>query len=256
MNQNGLDQEEHIRFIILTTQRSGSTWLVDLLNQVPDLTVYGEMLTHKPRNWFAGASEYPGFVKMKLGRFGRFFLFKYLNGLYQRPGTVGFKLHYTHVKRYPEMLFYLFMKKIYVVHLIRKNPLDVVISTARVKQTGQGHLVKDGKENKQGRITDTRIFLDPNKILSQMKRHQCKIWLFRTVVSWLKLAFIEVFYEDISRDPSNFHDLFTFLNINQDVHSLSSNTMKIVKGKPADVISNYPEIQKVLTGTPFECFLK
>ena len=52
-------------FVILSTQRSGSTWLVDVLDKSEDASVYGELFMRKKMKWLAGSCDYPHFGVVK-----------------------------------------------------------------------------------------------------------------------------------------------------------------------------------------------
>ena len=56
-----MNSTQDTRFVILTTQRSGSTWLVDVLNNLSNVATYGELFLPETRLWDAGALDYPRF---------------------------------------------------------------------------------------------------------------------------------------------------------------------------------------------------
>ncbi|MEE9601656.1 MAG: hypothetical protein V3V75_00020, partial [Thermoguttaceae bacterium] len=107
------------KFVILSSQRSGSTWFVDVLNGHPDTNAYGELFL-PPKVKRDGAEQSaasPGteaYVKDRLHGFPRFLadsperaripvwgVFGYLNTLYRQSGAVGFKVMYTQLFAYP-----------------------------------------------------------------------------------------------------------------------------------------------------------
>jgi len=239
------------KFVVLTSQRSGSAWLISTLNMINDSTAYSELFLDRKRipgekKWDSDFA-YPRFIEKKHNGLALrpFSVFSYLKGLYQNPGAVGFKLMYSQLRAYPEILFYLVRHRIRIVHLIRQNHLDVVISHAIRSKTKQSHLVT-GQAKK-----DVQVKLDPNTLISQLKKLQRNIMLARRLLRWLKLPHIEVAYEDLLRDHSHFALIWEFLSINQEGFVPQSNLVKIRKGNPADVISNYEEIKTVLAGSSF-----
>jgi hypothetical protein len=125
-------------FVVLTTQRSGSVWLMSTLNSLKDVTAHGELLLPRSRSrdlrWDSDFAR-PRYIESGLRSPRPFSLFSYLNGLYRTPGTVGFKLMYSQLRRYPETLAYLIARRIRVVHLVRENHLDVLISHAVCRQS-------------------------------------------------------------------------------------------------------------------------
>src|SRR5688572_33465139 len=133
-------------FVVLTTNRSGSEWVMSTLNNFQNVSGHGELFLPRPRNldnkWDANFA-YTRFVETKFQRFTvrPFSVFSYLNTLYSTPEKVGFKLMYKQLGLYPEILAYLVQRRIRVLHLIRRNHLDVMLSYAVKAKIGQAHLL-------------------------------------------------------------------------------------------------------------------
>lgn len=199
------------KFIVLSTQRSGSTWLIDILNNLENTTAYGELFLRQKRTWDAGSLDYPRFSEAKLkGPAVRpLSTFAYLDGLYRMPGPVGFKLMYSQVRVYPEILVYLCRHHVRVVHLVRRNHLDVVISGAITAKTDQAHLLSGQPEP-----NDIRIEINPETLINRLKKLQRNIMIARKPLRWCRLPHIEVTYEDLLRDQSCFSLIWNFLSIN------------------------------------------
>ena len=156
-------------FVVLSTQRSGSTWVVDMLNSHPRVLAQSELFMHggegHPR--WGGDREllyWQTFIADKGGgRVARpYWLWHYLGRAFSaRPGidAVGFKLMYSQLTRISKPLMpALWLKRARIIHLMRRNALDVVLS----KQAGearQGVLhARDGQEVEAVRLrldTDT-----------------------------------------------------------------------------------------------------
>src|SRR4029078_8778188 len=64
---------------------------------------------------------------------------RYLRDLYASPGSVVFKLMDSQLRSFPEILPFLVREKIDVVHLVRRNHVDVLISFALQTQSRRGH---------------------------------------------------------------------------------------------------------------------
>lgn len=113
-------------FVLFTTQRSGSTWVIDTLNFVDTVSAYGELLLRQPRVWDVGPDDYPrlidypdkNHVSQRLPSVRPLKTFAYLDGLYKGKGerqehdsignaqitqSVGFKLMYSALRQYPEV---------------------------------------------------------------------------------------------------------------------------------------------------------
>src|SRR5579864_4186919 len=105
-------------FVLLSTQRSGTSWVMDRLTKHPHVGGYGELLLAGVKgrpNWPPGSNDRPflaGYVHERRGGggergWGHRYLFAYLDHLYEprrELQAVGFKLMYSHVVRYPEVL--------------------------------------------------------------------------------------------------------------------------------------------------------
>lgn len=237
------------RFLVLTSARSGSTWLIDMLRSIDNTRVYGEMFLRRERQQYA---DYPRFVERRpdRGEIRPWSVFSYLNRLYGQPGTVGFKLMYAQLLFFPEIWIYLWRHRIRIVHLVRSNHLDVVISREFLKIRDRPHFVV-GQEPEP-----MEIHLDPALVLREMKRLRRNISLARTFLRGFNLPHIEVSYEELTRSPTSFNSIWDFLLINVERRIPTSKLQKIRKRTQADVIRNYDEIKRALEGTEFANLLE
>lgn len=235
------------KFVVLTKRRSGSTWVIDSLNNLEDTTAYHELFLPTGRAT-AYPAGYPRFIETKpKGMAVRpFSVFSYLNELYRKPGTVGYQLMYSQLRMYPEILAYLRMNHIRVIHLVRQNDLDVVISVEMAQARGQWHRLRGQPE-----LDAIQICLDPQTLIGQMKRRRRIIMVARKLLHWCRLSHLEVAYDDLLRDQACFSLLWDFLSINPEGHMPQSNLIKIRKAGHADIISNYGEVKEALAGTEF-----
>jgi hypothetical protein len=179
-----------------------------------------------------------------------FSVFSYLNMLYSKPGIVGFKLMYAQLGSYPEILAYLIRYRIRVVHLVRQNHLDVLISYAVKAQLGKAHLLSG-----QSAPDEVRVDLDPNSLVRQIARLRKKQNLARKLLTWCKLPQMEIAYEDLLRDQANFGQILNFLSIDPQEQKTQSTVVKIRRGGHRDVIKNYEEVKHVLAGSKFAAML-
>ena len=240
------------KFIVFTSQRSGSSWLISILTKLENTTAYGELFLRRKRvpgdqKWDSNFA-YPRFLETEPnGLIIRpFSTCSYLNGVYRKPGAIGFKLMYWHLRLYPEILAYLVRHHIRVVHLVRQNHLNVVISGAIRAKTGRAHPLSGQPE-----LDDMRIELNPETLISRLNKLQRNILIARRLLRWCRLPHIEVAYEDLLRDQSGFNLIWNFLSINPEEHMPQSNLIKIRKGRHSDVISNYDEVKEALASSEF-----
>jgi hypothetical protein len=70
------------------------------------------------------------------------------------------------------------------------------------------------------------------------------------------LAHLEVIYEDLVRDQTNFHAIGDFLSIDSRQQVPQSALTKIRKAGHRDVIGNYEQVRQVLVNSKFAGLLE
>jgi LPS sulfotransferase NodH len=257
-------------FILLATQRTGSSWVQEMLNSHPDLKVYSELFLPDARGlplWEPSDFEFArSFVDARARRprivTRRYWTLAYLRRLFDQgiSEKVGFKYMYDQVRHSPEVLPYAAVARVPVVHLIRRNLLDTVVSSELARASGLYHLPTDGRPPipwLASERTEVKIRLEPREVMTQLTRLTRQR---RRVRSWLRLSrtrTFEVEYEALVADPSRFGTILAFLGIQDpDVSVLGSSLKKLRTEPRSQVIANYAELESTLTGTPFETFLR
>lgn len=244
------------KFVVLTTNRSGSVWVMSTLNSLPGVTAQGELFLPRTRvseNRWDSYFAIPRFIEAKSKGFSLrpFSVFSYLNNLYRTSGIIGFKLMYNQLGLYPEILVYLIWHRIRVVHLVRHNHLDVLLSYAFKAEIGQAHLLSG-----QSAPENIQVTLDTENLVKQMERLEKKQNLARRLLRWFGLPHMEIAYEDLLHDQSNFLLIWKFLSITPEEHIPESTLIKIRRGDHRQVISNYDEIKEVLASSKFASLLE
>lgn len=238
-------------FVLFTTQRSGSTWVASVLNGFDDVVVHDELLLRRRRSTeprWDSEFAYPRYVETR-GRYGRLrpvSVFSYLNALYASDRWVGFKLMYSDVKAYPEVLPYLLARRMRVVHLVRRNHLDVLISFAVKRDIGKAHILAA-----EDRPQALSIELDTTSLLGDLERLQRKHGVARRLLELGRFKHLEIAYEDLVRDPSTFRELLRFLDIPSTDDVAGSNIVRTRQGTQSDVLSNYDDVRRTLAGSKF-----
>jgi hypothetical protein len=243
-------------FIVLSTQRSGSTWVVDMLNSHPRLLAYSELFMHggegTPR-WGPPEGDLPYWqthvAETGANRLTRpYHLWRYLGRAFaQRPGidAIGLKLMYSQLTRIARPLMpALWLKRVRIIHLIRRNALDVVLS----KEAGsarQGVLhARAGQP-----VEAVRIRLSTENLLARMTAHERQVAAARVRFKRVGLRYREVVYEDLVEDEQGFAELFRFLEL--EPQPVSSSLQKVNPTAHEELIENYGEVREALEGTPF-----
>jgi LPS sulfotransferase NodH len=243
------------KFVILTDQRSGSTWLVDILNSHPEVIAFSELFienTKKNKPTWAGEKDvllWRAYIRKSKSIFKHlrpFSCLRYLNYIYaykQSINAIGFKLMYHQLWHCPEILVYLLLKKAKVVHLIRSNILDVIISKEASLIRGSFHSINN--------VSQVQVKLNTSNLLKRLRWLDTKIKLAKRIFSCSGVPYIEVEYEKLKSNPSSFNDILNFLGIEPGKQKLETPLRKLSKGSHMEIIANYEEVKKALKNTKY-----
>jgi len=248
-------------FILLTTQRSGSTWFIDILNKTEGINAYGELFiplkggkkqtpVSELTSLESRESEYSfilyQYLKFEWFRQRPFSVFLYLNTFYGHGGHNGFKLMYSQLLFYPEVWLYILLNKISIVHLVRSNFLNIIISTQIRKITGIPHV-----DSGQAKILNPKIHLDPKKTINKLRWLNRNYWIARILLRMFNVQNIEIKYEDLQVNKILYQDVLQFLSVDDNHHVNESKFQKIVTKEHKDLITNYFELKAHLEQTRF-----
>jgi LPS sulfotransferase NodH len=249
------------RFVVLSTQRSGSTWVVDMLNSHPRVLAYSELFMHGGEGRPKWGTEqdllyWQTFIAGKGGgRLARaYWLWHYLGRAFAaRPGidAVGFKLMYSQLTRIARPLMpALWLRRARIIHLMRRNALDVVLS----KEAGEARRgvlhARSGED-----VEAVRIRLSTEDLLERMIAHDRQIEGARVRFKHVGVPYTEVVYEDLVADEAGgFDSLFRFLGV--EPAPVSSSLQKVNPTAHEELIENYGEVRDALEGTKFAAQLR
>lgn len=233
-------------FLVLTSQRTGSGWLMDRINNVPGAQGHMELFYHDVRRKpaMAGCNDYLRFVEQRseLGRRPRA-VFTYLDRLYARPGAVGFKLMYSQLREYPDILPYLALRRIRIVHLVRMNHLDVVISEALAQATGTAHVTVDDGEQRP-----VVVDVDAATIVQRVRWLESKQRTMRALIGVLPCPVLEVSYESLCEDDAAFDRVVGFIGASTATAAKpASRLVKRQRLPHEQVLCNYSDVAAALT---------
>lgn len=248
-------------FVLLSKQRSGSTWVMDLLDSHPQIRGYDELFhaggfghprvgrnrdivcwrtysaIHRPRNRWAMLRLY----------------FEYLDAevFCAHPGetTTGFKLMYNQASTELGVVAYLQVHRVPVVHLIRGNYLDAILSEETSAARGVFHVEAGAK------LSALQIDLDPCTLVDRLDEREAAV---RGAAEFLRRAgmpYHEVLYEDLLADPRALKPVLAFLGVREDV-PLKSGLSKINPTDHRQLLRNYDEIKATLAGSRFADMLR
>jgi LPS sulfotransferase NodH len=158
---------------------------------------------------------------------------------------------YAQLGLYPEILPYLIWHRIRIIHLVRRNHLDVLLSYTIKAKVGQAHLLAG-----QAAPEDLRVEMNTKDLVKKMGRLQKKQNLARRLLAWSRLPHLEIAYEDLLSDPAHFDWILNFLAVEPGENSQPSSLVKIRRGGHREVISNYDEVKEVLASSQFASLLE
>ncbi len=240
------------KFCIFTTQRSGSTWLTELLDSHPETRTFEELFLWRDKHRWSDPNmkTFYDFCQQN-GNYRPWIIFQYLDTLNSYPDEhekIGFKIMYNQLAPRPEILIKLVLDKYKIIHLVRNNYLDVIISIAYQNQ----HQISHSNTN----LRTKKVTLDPSSILQRCIKEENKRIIAHLLLRFLPVSVIEVTYESLCINQDKvLAKISDFLDINVSNTGFSSQLKKINQGSYQDKIENYVEVKKVLSGTRFERFL-
>lgn len=245
------------RFVVLTAPRSGSGWLIDLLNSHAAIVAHAELF-HVERRTAPdyGARELPYF-EAYLGRRRHVRLVHqvaYLATLYAaRPGAraVGFKLTYVQAAANPALLPLLSLRRVRAVHLVRANLLAAAISWKVARDSGIYHVRR--AEPAHG----DSVFLDVGGLRSELEERELAIARARRRLERLRLPRLEVAYEElVGRRDETLARVLRFLGLEPEIDLLESELQRVHPEPPFEQLANADEVRATLAGTRFEWMLE
>ena len=244
------------RFVILTKSRSGSKWLVELLDGHESVVSYGELFAGPGAARDYGSSGFPHFdtylesVRLR-SRPLAYHRVSYLRSLYaSQPGAaaVGFKLMVGHAPR--GLFAYFAQRRVRVLHLMRANVFDAVLSYEVAKARGL-FAVRRGEV-----VAPVRVTLDPGTLRERLEDHEFAIAQARCRIQRYHLPWLEVFYEElVARREETLERVLRFLGVEPHLDDLRSSFVPVDDVPRDDVIENLADVRRVLTGTRFEWML-
>lgn len=243
--------------MVLTTQRSGSSWLVDLLDNHPAITAYAELFRVSDTKVSGyGANAVPNFEVMvgpetfsvspglALKRH------RYLRGLaraHPAASAVGFKLMYDQTRDHPGLLGALASLRARFVHLVRRDALSAVVSFDIASARRQWHYHSGDV------VPDVRVHAETASLLERLQDRDQEIERFRRRLSRLPVRVHEVAYEDlVARHEAALAGVVEFLGLPRPARPLRSSLVRPTHRRTIDLVENRDDLVAVLAGTEYE----
>ncbi|MBC7236744.1 MAG: sulfotransferase domain-containing protein [Chloroflexi bacterium] len=251
-----------LRFCILTTHRSGSTWLMDLLASHPRIRAYGEIFVQ--RQWHL-LQQHPEWYDLyahiqppiyfyeyqeQSSRRRPWITFDYLDlvcGPSPDYDVVGFKLMYIQLKRLFELAWKLKRDRYRIVHLVRNNYLDIVISNEMRKVRDLAHANHE--------VPPAKVYLEPKALLYELYRAKRRRRRGDWVLALTGMEKLEITYDELCNTPETaMARICAFLSVPP--AELRSDFRKLNRQPHWESIANYEEVRRALKGSEYEPLLQ
>jgi hypothetical protein len=273
-----------IRFVLLSTQRSGTTFLEHWLNSHPQVRCHSELfaLNYPHQDGFA-----PYCNKTWLSRqFLRFYknnpqsriaktllarqIAQFMEGTYSNsawPGprqrlaikklahqvknipkekAAGFRLMYDHAESIPSIYQTLLKEKIHILHLIRKNKLKIILSSmiAGIRNRSRSSV----------ELSAIQVMVDTKSLLGALEKLCAEEKKWREAFSNHN-PYLEITYEDFFKNhPETAAKIEGFFKVTPG-RWIWPNLTKLNPDSVKNIAINYDEVVAVLQGTPFQEYL-
>ena len=247
-------------FCIVTTARSGSTWVATLLNSHPEIKSLEEPFIWRANrpNW---NEEIPTYYEYSNGKGGIhiFTTFNYINLMKSQyfenaTGAVGFKVMYNHLSRNPLILAKLVTSRFKLIHLVRENYLDILISRTSAKESKIFHSThmsgSDSGKFKKG------VELEISTLRTNLTRYRRNAKFIRLLLKAIPLPVHEIRYEEMAADREKvLKSVSKYLSVPFSTDYFHSDLKRLQAGDYRNKIINYEEVKNALRDTEFEYLL-
>ncbi len=228
------------RFVVITTQRSGSTLLAEYLNSHQNIEMGYELFKVEKEGYNAdkrGYRDFQGSIENYLDQF-------YSQGLRGHKAS-GFKIMLDQIHKYPEILNYIKKNRIKCIYLERENILDTAISRLTARKRKLHHIHNSVKLDK--------IVIDIELLHKELEKIDKELKELRELLSSLK--HIAITYRKLTEDKNNTLDkIFSFLNV-QNIDGIHAKVKKINDKELKNIVENYNEVCHYLQHSKYQQYL-
>ncbi len=245
-------QDNYQKFIVLTRARTGSNFLVSLLQSHPSIRAFEEIFPKKETKIHWGYAKYPRsseVIKMRQEKPIKFLDEVVFRKFSPSVSAIGFKLFYYQSQSAERQQIWQYLeadKDIKIIHLKRDNLLKVCLSHYLAESTNQW-ILKDEK-HRQNSVAVQLDYDDCVKLFEETKKWEEEYDSF-----FSKHKKIEVIYEKLVQNTMQETErIQQFLGVKQ--QRLYSLTLKQNKGTLPERIANYYELKSKFENSPWSKF--
>lgn len=239
---------DYTKFIILSTPRSGSNYLSQLLHNHPNIHSIGEIFNPKTVWGNPGEPQWERSLIMKYYRNSLPVHFL-KHAVFKRYATsikaCGFRLFYDHIDntRFTDVAKFIEKcRDIKIIHLIRDNTLRSVISFFIAKKTGEWLLWK-----KNNRMVN-KVYIKPQDCIARL--NLLTAWQKKYTTYFPQNPILVAKYEDLSKSPQKtLKNVQKFLGVPE--RKLKTTMVKQNPQRLETIVQNYQELATALKKTPW-----
>lgn len=246
----------YTKFVVIATQRTGTSLLINLLRSHSEVVCYSEILKENDRpSW--------GFkrIDQKTYRLSKKYPLAYINHFFFRNYSVhvkavGFKYMYNQLSssKAKKIIKSFDNEKDLIIHLKRKNKLKTYVSQQLLKINKKSTGLLNEKylekfKNNKSKIVTESIFVSAEEFKSYVKRIQKWESLYDKLIANKKHLII--YYEDLEENYiSEANKIIETLNLAKE--ELTCLNVKLNISPLSKSITNYEELKKEFSYTGFE----
>lgn len=231
--------------VIVSTQRSGTTWLMQVLSQVEIFRTYGEVFREINSDEFGGdpalkpSKFYQEYKHSKKVSSEKYSCCEYVKEILTETGKVTvYKIMYDQIKRNLPMISLLRDKNTLVINIKRTDLFEIILSRFIAMNSGVFHSEKDVKL--------PQVHFDKSLFKRRLLIEQAKLSLGPLFVRFFSRNYSVFEYESLVRDFSPLSDLLAkyFPEENFTLDPRKTRWKKSKKTSKHNTVSNLDELRK------------
>jgi len=230
------------KFLLISTQRSGTTMLSDILDSHPEIYMTRELFKVNGDLLNTDSDNYRYYQDtMNIEKFLNQFFEKY-----KQYKAIGFTIMQDHLDLFPELQKYIKEQNLKCIYLERQNKVKVCLSRFKARNSGVYHSTKKQIVSKE--------YIDPVLLLTELNRLKTSLKILHTYAKQYHAK--TIYYEALVKNKSVYlKDIQKYLNVNI-MNNLTTSLKKTGSSSLKQSILNYDEIEKYLQNTEYESDLK